>query len=187
MRQLSFDLHTYGQRRAYLSLKNSIGLTSCPYLFFFLASLSLTAFMASRQTSRPLLRLNFTKAASLNVNASSRRYLITASQRQKDPQLRLSRALIKPALSSITLQQSFRRSYADLVAPKPKRRIRTTLRWLWRLTYLSAIGGIVWTGYTIYQLRTPEEQLEADPNKKTLVILGMFWSIALLGINVDIF
>ncbi len=28
-------------------------------------------------------------------------------------------------------------------------------------------------GYTIYLLRTPQEQLEADPNKKTLVILGM--------------
>lgn len=30
-------------------------------------------------------------------------------------------------------------------------------------------------GYTIYLLRTPQEQVEADPNKKTLVILGMFW------------
>lgn len=36
-------------------------------------------------------------------------------------------------------------------------------------------------GYQIYQLRTPEEQIEADPTKKTLVILGTGWgSISLL-------
>ena len=27
-------------------------------------------------------------------------------------------------------------------------------------------------GYGIYLLRTPQEQVEADPNKKTLVVLG---------------
>lgn len=39
--------------------------------------------------------------------------------------------------------------------------------------YLGAIGGLGYMGYTIYLLRTPHEQLEADPTKKTLVILGM--------------
>jgi len=33
-------------------------------------------------------------------------------------------------------------------------------------------------GYTIYLLRTPQEQLEADPGKKTLVVLGMRLAMA---------
>lgn len=41
--------------------------------------------------------------------------------------------------------------------------------------YLGAIGGLGYMGYTIYLLRTPQEQLEADPTKKTLVILGMWF------------
>ncbi len=42
-------------------------------------------------------------------------------------------------------------------------------------------------GYQIYQLRTPEEQIEADPNKKTLVVLGIYRSIGILGVLVDCF
>ena len=40
----------------------------------------------------------------------------------------------------------------------------------------------MYMGYQIYQLRTPEEQIEADPNKKTLVILGMYISIGIPGV-----
>ncbi len=69
-----------------------------------------------------------------------------------------------------------RRAYSDGATPAskalPKKRRFRTLRWIWRLTYLSAIGGAVYIGYSIYQDRHPEPQAEADPNKKTLVILG---------------
>ena len=129
--------------------------------------------MATKQAMRPLLRLNALQPASSSSIALARRNLSTFSHRPSNPQLQLSRALIKPALIRYAFQQSFRRSYADIVAPKPKRRIRTTLRWLWRFTYLGVIGFLGYTGYTIYLLRTPSEQEEVDPNKKTLVILGM--------------
>ena len=46
------------------------------------------------------------------------------------------------------------------------------LRWTWRLTYLSAIAGFAWMCYGIYVNRTPADQAEPDPNKKTLVVLG---------------
>jgi NADH:ubiquinone reductase (non-electrogenic) len=49
------------------------------------------------------------------------------------------------------------------------------LRWLWRLSYLSLLGGVGYIGYTIYLDRHPEPQIEADPTKKTLVILGRPW------------
>ena len=138
--------------------------------------------MATRPACRPLLKLGAVRVAPSSFNALSQRTLTTASRRQAKPQLQLTCALIKPPFPRSTFQNSFRRSYADIVAPKPKRRIRTTFRWLWRLTYLSAIGGIVYMGYQIYQLRTPEEQIEADPNKKTLVVLGIYSSIGNPGV-----
>ena len=76
----------------------------------------------------------------------------------------------KPAWSRSAFQQSFRRAYAD-VAPVKKKRAGF-FRWTWRLTYSSALGGLVYLGYLIYDLRTPDQQFEPDPNKKTLVILG---------------
>jgi NADH:ubiquinone reductase (non-electrogenic) len=74
-------------------------------------------------------------------------------------------------------QMAFRRSYADAPQavlspePQPKRRFRV-LRWLWRLTYLSALGFLGFLGYNIYDLRNPADQIDPDPSKKTLVILG---------------
>ncbi|CAN6600166.1 external alternative NADH-ubiquinone oxidoreductase, mitochondrial [Trichomonascus vanleenenianus] len=60
-----------------------------------------------------------------------------------------------------------------------------TLRYLkvaWRVTYLSALAGVAYTSYSIYQTRHPvENQLPQDPSKKTLVILGSGWgSVSLL-------
>ncbi|GAB1320400.1 NADH:ubiquinone oxidoreductase [Madurella fahalii] len=79
--------------------------------------------------------------------------------------------------------RQFRRSYADSVAPAPpprKPRFRK-LRWAWRLGYLSAIAGVAYIGYGVYQDRHPEPQVEPDPTKKTLVILGTGWgSVSLL-------
>jgi hypothetical protein len=57
-------------------------------------------------------------------------------------------------------------------AAKPKRRFRI-LRWLWRLTYLSALGLTGYITYQIWYLRNPTEQMQSDPKKKTLVVLGM--------------
>ena len=78
----------------------------------------------------------------------------------------------KSSFSKPIAQQTFKRSYADSISPVTKRRGRGFFRWTWRLTYVSAIGGIGYLGYNIYSLRTPQEQFDPDPSKKTLVILG---------------
>ncbi|GAM33359.1 NADH dehydrogenase [Talaromyces pinophilus] len=78
-----------------------------------------------------------------------------------------------------------RRAYAtEAPAPAPaapkKKRFRF-LRWTYRLTVLGLLGGTGYLGYRIYLLRHPEEQVEPDPSKKTLVILGSGWgSVSLL-------
>lgn len=73
------------------------------------------------------------------------------------------------------LQRFSRRTYADAAAPspapKPKKRFRF-LRWTWRLAWLSALGLAGELAYSIYDQRTPIEQVQPDPSKKTLVILG---------------
>lgn len=73
------------------------------------------------------------------------------------------------------VQRQFRRSYAD-VAPivvKPRRRFRP-LRTAWRLTWISALAGVSYMAWSVYELRNPENQFEPDPTKKNLVILGRF-------------
>lgn len=69
------------------------------------------------------------------------------------------------------LQQHFRRTYADLAPAKKPRRFRY-FTYLWRLTYLSTIGGAAYLAYGVYDLRHPDDQFESDPSKKNLVILG---------------
>ncbi|KAI4131667.1 MAG: hypothetical protein LQ347_002870 [Umbilicaria vellea] len=101
------------------------------------------------------------------------------------PSMASARVTVKPAFSPSMLQHQFRRSYAETVAPKTKRRGRTTLRWIWRATYLSALGGVGWLTYNIYTLRTPQEQFEPDPSKKTLVILGTGWGAVSLLKKLD--
>jgi len=126
--------------------------------------------MATKQAMRPLQRLQC-DIPTLSLSSRSFQRGLTTCQRPTTT-LHSARAQIKPVSSRPVLQQSFRRSYADIVTPKQKRRGRSVLRWTWRLTYLSAIGGLVYMGYGIYLLRTPQEQLEPDPTKKNLVILG---------------
>lgn len=60
-----------------------------------------------------------------------------------------------------------------MVTEKAKRRSWGFFRWTWRFTYLSALGVLGYTGYNIYQGKYPPDQEPPDPNKKTLVILGM--------------
>ncbi|KAL6399111.1 uncharacterized protein AUP68_17653 [Ilyonectria robusta] len=71
---------------------------------------------------------------------------------------------------------AFRRAYADEAPkskPKPKAgKLRSTLRWTWRFTYLSLLATVGYTCYQIWDDRHPEEQFQSDPSKKTLVVLG---------------
>ncbi|KAF2397699.1 alternative NADH-dehydrogenase [Trichodelitschia bisporula] len=96
----------------------------------------------------------------------------------------------RPTVLRRVQQHTFqRRAYADATskpatsAPlKPKRgAFRSLLKWSWRLTYLSAVGGLAYVGYGVYEMRNPPEQMEPDASKKTLVILGTGWgSVSLL-------
>ncbi|KAG9971588.1 external NADH-ubiquinone oxidoreductase-like protein, partial [Aureobasidium melanogenum] len=85
--------------------------------------------------------------------------------------------------SQLQLRQSFRRSYADAV--KPKKSGFRFFRWAWRATYLSAIAGLAYTAYGIYEMKNPGEQPEPDPTKKTLVILGTGWGAVSLLKKLD--
>jgi hypothetical protein len=103
----------------------------------------------------------------MQLSSVSRRTVSTASQALRS----------KPFQPSLSVSRVARRGYADAAptpspAPKPKKRFRF-LRWSWRLTWLSSLGLAGALTYSIYSLRHPVEQLEADPSKKTLVILGM--------------
>jgi NADH:ubiquinone reductase (non-electrogenic) len=71
----------------------------------------------------------------------------------------------------------FIRTYADAAPAAPakpvkKRKIRV-FRWLWRFAYLYVLGGIAYIVYDGYIARHPDDQFTPDPNKKTLVVLGM--------------
>ncbi|KAL2136132.1 hypothetical protein VTI74DRAFT_5355 [Chaetomium olivicolor] len=81
------------------------------------------------------------------------------------------------------VSRQFRRGISNDAAPVPppkKSRFRK-LRWAWRLGYLSALAGIAYIGYGVYEDRHPAPQMEPDPSKKTLVILGTGWgSVSLL-------
>jgi NADH:ubiquinone reductase (non-electrogenic) len=78
----------------------------------------------------------------------------------------------RPIQHQIALRQSVRRAATDAKPPKPKRRFRL-LRWTWRLTQLTLIGGLAYVGHGIYEVRNPHDQPEPHPSKKTLVVLGM--------------
>ncbi|KAI9742092.1 MAG: NADH:ubiquinone oxidoreductase [Cirrosporium novae-zelandiae] len=131
--------------------------------------------MAARSTTRiPSLRPQPTFSSTI----SARRFFVSSSRSivRSNAGLPIRRA--PSALPRAQPQQSLCRSYADSAAlkptPKPKKRFRT-LRWMWRLTYISALGGIAYAGYGVYLSRHPVHQLDPDPSKKTLVILGTGW------------
>ncbi|ESZ98346.1 hypothetical protein SBOR_1224 [Sclerotinia borealis F-4128] len=84
------------------------------------------------------------------------------------------------------ISQIAQRTYAD-VAPvnvKKPNRFRF-LRWSWRITYLSLIGGATYLGYEVWELRHPDEQFQPDPTKKNLVILGTGWGAVSLLKKLD--
>lgn len=99
------------------------------------------------------------------LSTSSKPRLLNLTQR---PAASLTFAESRPVF------RQFRRGYAaDATAPiKKPGKIRFAFRWLWRLTYISVLGGVGYVGYMVWLDRHPAEQKEPDPNKKTLVILG---------------
>lgn len=77
----------------------------------------------------------------------------------------------RPTQCQIALRQAFRQQ-STLPPLKPKRRLRTLLRWTWRLTYITAFAGLAYVGHGIYETRNPSDQPDPHPSKKTLVVLG---------------
>ncbi|QUC23645.1 uncharacterized protein UV8b_07886 [Ustilaginoidea virens] len=128
-------------------------------------------------SSRALATVGLSSRLTNPVGASSRAYSTVIRNHALRAATRPSATMKLAATGRI----AFRRAYAD-EAPKPRPgKLRRTLRWAWRLTYLSAAGIVGYTCYVVYQDRHPEPQYEADPTKKTLVILGTGWgSVALL-------
>nr|POF18625.1 external alternative nadh-ubiquinone oxidoreductase, mitochondrial [Quercus suber] len=134
--------------------------------------------MASRTIIKPMASMH-AAIASQTPMASTRSFATRAARSSL-----LSRSTAPTKLDAQRLRQGFRRGYAEIseaTQRKAKRKSWSLLRWTWRLTYLGTIGGLAYMGYGIYQNRTPVEQAEPDPNKKTLVVLGSGWgSVSLL-------
>lgn len=108
---------------------------------------------------------------------AKRTFATSTSQKQ----CLVSRAqAVRSQISGQQLRSSFKRSYADAVRPqapvKAKKSGFRKLRWLWRATYLSAIGGLAWVAYGIIETKNPADQPAPDPSKKTLVVLGSSFS-----------
>jgi NADH:ubiquinone reductase (non-electrogenic) len=122
--------------------------------------------MASAASLRPLgLTRSLLARRSLTPTSISRYASTLVSRPRHAPRTTFNNALQRT---------SFRRVQSTEAPLKKKTgAFRLFLRWTWRLTYLSALGGIVYVGYGIWELRHPIEQDEPDPTKKTLVILGM--------------
>lgn len=80
----------------------------------------------------------------------------------------------RPVQSQLALRQSIRQQ-SSLTPDKQqaKRGGFRVLRWTWRLTWVSALAGLAYVGYGIYETRNPVDQPPPDPSKKTLVVLGM--------------
>ena len=128
---------------------------------------------------RPAASMAMKPLATFSVSAASRQLV----------QQRAFASVSRNALSAArnqrqSLVQQSRRGYADQspsasLAPKPKKRAGI-LRWLWRLTKVGAVGMLGFTAYGIYVNRNPIEQQEPDPSKKTLVVLGGCFAIAIV-------
>ncbi|KAK1780993.1 hypothetical protein QBC45DRAFT_84523 [Copromyces sp. CBS 386.78] len=126
-------------------------------------------------TSRALGRLSAPSmgVARLQTQAVSR--LLSSAPR---------RALISES-RQVAVSQQIRRAHTETTPalpepPKERRRFRK-LRWLWRAPLLASLAGIAYIGLGVYEERNPGPQVEPDPSKKTLVVLGTGWgSVSLL-------
>ncbi|KAI7548938.1 external NADH-ubiquinone oxidoreductase-like protein [Hortaea werneckii] len=138
--------------------------------------------MASHAVARPLAAFSANATFGLRSAARSSRGFATTTSTTQRPQLRQTVKRFTPArIPRDSLQQGFKRNSSSETPKVVKKKGFRFLRWTWRLTYLSAIGGFAWMCWGIYQNRTPEDQAEPDPRKKTLVVLGTGWgSVSLL-------
>ncbi|KAK0264181.1 NADH:ubiquinone oxidoreductase [Friedmanniomyces endolithicus] len=138
--------------------------------------------MASKALARPLATI------SNAIAIGSKKGFATASKSQPQQLLRAETRRAAVQIPRQRVQQAFRRTYAE-VSPETqrvvKRRTWGFLKWTWRLTYLSAIGGTLYIGWGIYQGRTPPAQYDPDPSKKTLVVLGTGWGAVSLLKKLD--
>ncbi|KAI5282480.1 NADH:ubiquinone oxidoreductase, partial [Ascosphaera aggregata] len=66
-----------------------------------------------------------------------------------------------------------------------KKKKAGVLRWMFRLIILSTVGASGVLGYGIYNARHPNDQIDPDPSKKTLVILGSGWGTVSLLKKLD--
>lgn len=79
-----------------------------------------------------------------------------------------------PFLNNVLFRPTFRRPYVSVdLGPTPKKERAGFFRWTWRLTKLAALGGAGYLTWNIWDMRHPPDQIDADPTKKTLVILGI--------------
>ncbi|KAH6849835.1 hypothetical protein B0I37DRAFT_403777 [Chaetomium sp. MPI-CAGE-AT-0009] len=132
--------------------------------------------MASTSRALSKLAVPSTGAVLLQQSRAAPRLLLQTSRRTVGA---------RPVFGSTQgpVSRQFRRGVSSDAGPaKPPKKSRfRVLRWTWRLGYLSAIAGIGYIGYGVYEDRHPEPQVEPDPSKKTLVILGTGWgSVSLL-------
>lgn len=110
-----------------------------------------------------------------NSRIASRAFSTASAPRTASSTLRYAARPTVASTVAASRRLALRRAYsAEAPQPKPKPgKLRKTFRWVWRLTYLSALGLIGYTVYVIYNDKHPGDQFEPDPTKKTLVILGM--------------
>lgn len=86
------------------------------------------------------------------------------------------RALPRTSYNNVITRQTARRwETTDTKIPMPKKKpsgFRTFLKWTWRITYVSVLGGVAYGFYGLHVLKHPNDQEAPDPSKKTLVVLG---------------
>lgn len=123
--------------------------------------------------SMPSFSRMASRQASLGSSATLR--ALSTASRTPAPSNTLRTTAARPSIAlqlRNTGRVAFQRTYADEAPKAGPGKLRKTFRWAWRLTYLSAAGLLGYTFFTIWQDRHPEPQVEQDPKKKTLVILG---------------
>jgi hypothetical protein len=182
----SFYQRQSAARAAFISFSSCV-FPSFPYLVHFLLAIMASSKLGLRLAPRACAGFGLSINGSRSASIASRKPLSSLAAASTKPSkatapfaaIKQHRPTTATVLPRSTLQLAFRRSYASDApearlspAAKPKKRFRI-LRWLWRITYLSALGFLGYVGYQIWYLRNPTEQFEPDPKKKTLVILGM--------------
>lgn len=124
--------------------------------------------MASSATMRPL---GFASARAALPRASARAFSSRATALSARP-----RALPRTSYNNVITRQTARRwETTDTKIPMPKKKpsgFRTFLKWTWRITYVSVLGGVAYGFYGLHVLKHPNDQEAPDPSKKTLVVLG---------------